>query len=402
MCAAGSFFFALAEAALFSLGKWRTQQLAEEAKGEAKEMVSLLREPQDLLATIVLGNAFANGGVIATALVMGLTQRWSLPWALAGAAVLMLVVGEVVPKTLAARAPERWAIRLVRPVTWLKQISLPLRRIAQHVDSALLHLVVPKSWKPQSQLTDEEYQELLEMAYQQGTLARAERDLILQIIRLDRQTAKDVMKPRARMACIADDLPVEEMVAAAKTFKHRRLPLYDETPDTIVGVLNTRAFLLDPQADLADAIEFPSSVPESMNLLQLFRSFQRQRRGMAMVVDEFGGTAGLVTIEDILEEVVGDIRGEGETEGFAFQKLGDGRWRASGITPVDELRREYSDLGEVPGVDTLGGLVVRQLGVVPAQGDSVLFRGVRLTASVVDERRVREVLIEVVRKKGSG
>src|SRR5262249_53297205 len=157
----------------------------------------------------------------------------------------------------------------------------------------------------------------------------AEKEIILQIVSLDRRTAKDVMRPRAQMACISDDLSVEEMIEAARKFKHRRLPIYDETPDTIVGVLHTRALLLDPQIDLADAIEFPSFVPESMNLLQLLKSLQRQQRGLAIVLDEFGGTAGLVTTEDILEEMIGEIRSEGESEGFVMEKLGDGRWRVS-------------------------------------------------------------------------
>jgi CBS domain containing-hemolysin-like protein len=402
VCAGASFYFALAESALFSLGKWRTQQLAEDSKELGQEIVRLLQEPQDLLATIVLGNTFANSGIIAIALSGGLIGRWSLPAAIAGALVLILIGGEVVPKTLAVRAPERWATRLVRSVIVLKALTRPLRRSAQQINSTIIRALVPKSWKPQTTLTDEEYQELLEMAYQQGTLARAERDLILQIIQLDRRTAKDVMKPRAYMACIPDDLSIEEMFTASRKYKHRRLPMYDETPDTIVGILNTRVLLLDPQVDLSEAIEFPSFVPESMNLLQLFRSLQRQRRGLAMVMDEFGGTAGLVTTEDILEEVVGEIRGETETEAFSLEKTGDGRWRVNGIMRLEDFQREYPELGEVHGVDTVGGLVVAQLGVVPAQGESVVFRGLRLTASSVDERRVREVQVEVVRKRGGG
>src|SRR5213078_4643624 len=137
---------------------------------------------------------------------------------------------------------------------------------------------VPQTAKAQPALTDEEYQELLDLAYQQGTLAQSEKEIILQIIELDRRTAKDVMKPRSQMAAIPDDLSVEEMIEAARKYRHRRLPIYDETPDTIVGILNTRALLMDPQIDLADAIEFPSFVPQTMNLLQLLKSLQRQQR----------------------------------------------------------------------------------------------------------------------------
>src|SRR3989442_15849026 len=132
------------------------------------------------------------------------------------------------------------------------------------------------------------------------------------------------------MAAIPDDLSIEDMIAAARKHKHRRLPLYDETPDTIVGILNTRALLLDPHIDLADAMELPSFVPETMNLLQLLKSLQRQQRGLAIVLDEFGGTTGLVTMEDILEEMIGKIRAEEEPEGFLMEKLAARRCRDSG------------------------------------------------------------------------
>jgi putative hemolysin len=313
---------------------------------------------------------------------------------------VILVVGELVPKTMGSRAPDRWALRLVRPVKFLKELKGPLRRVAQRISLAVFQVIVPKAWQQEAPVTDDDFQELLEMACQQGGLGRAERDLIQQIIRLDRRTAQDVMKPRAQMACVGDDLPVEEMVIAARKFKHRRLPIYDEKLDTIVGILNTRSLLLDPEADLSEAVEFPSFVPESMNLLQLFRSFQRQRRGIGIVLDEYGGTAGLVTTEDILEEVVGEIHGEAEAEGFMLEKLGEGRWRANGTARIEEFRREYPDIGEVRGVDTLGGLIVTTLGVVPVQGQSVVFKGLRLTAMLVDERRVREVLVETLKKRG--
>jgi putative hemolysin len=138
-----------------------------------------------------------------------------------------------------------------------------------------------------------------------------------------------------------------------------------------------------------------------MNLLKLLQSLERQQRGLAIVLDEFGGTAGLVTTADILQEVVGKIRTEDETSVFVMEKLGEGRWRVSGTTRLDDFRREYPDLGEVPGVDTMGGLLVSLMEVVPAVGQSVLFRGLRLTAQTVTERRVRELLVETVKKKRS-
>jgi CBS domain containing-hemolysin-like protein len=259
-------------------------------------------------------------------------------------------------------------------------------------------MLIPVAARTHLGPTEDDYAELIELAAQQGALAPAEKETILHILSLDRRTARDVMKPRAQMDCLPDDLPVEEMVAAARRLRHRRFPLYDGTPDTIVGVLNTRALLLDPQGDLAEAIEFPSFVPETMNLLQLLRSLQRQRRGVAIVLDEYGTTAGLVTTEDILGSMIGHIRAEGEAEGFVMEKLGTGCWRVNGTMRLEDFRREYPELGEVPDIDTMGGLLVAQAGVVPPQGHSVNFRGLRLTATEADERRVRELRVELARK----
>ncbi len=393
-----SFFFALAESALFSLGGWQVRQLAERAPSAGGLVARMLAEPQHLLATIVLGNTVANASIVAIALWVAPWHQWLLVALLVSLFLLLLVGCEVVPKTLAVRSPESWALRVARPMHFLQSSTGPFRRVAQYLDEVIVRAVVPKSFKPQTVMSDEEYQELLELAYQQGTLAGSEKEIILQIIGLDRQTAKDVMKPRPRMAAIPDDLSVEEMLAAARKHKHSRLPMYDETPDTIVGVLNARALLLNPDMDVADVIEFPSFVPESMNLLQLLKSLQRQQRGLAIVLDEFGGTAGMVTMQDILEQVVGEIRGEGEPEGFVMEKLAAGSWRVSGTMRLEDFRREYPGLGEPPEVDTMGGLMVAECETVPAVGESVIYRGLKMTVLAGDERRVRELRVEAVRK----
>ncbi|HEY5910963.1 MAG TPA: hemolysin family protein [Verrucomicrobiae bacterium] len=393
-----SFFFSLAETSLFSLSKWQVRNLPQRDMPRGTAASRLLSQPHDLLAVIALGNTLTAAAMLAVALWMALLGPWPLAATLVVLLAVVLIVCEVLPKTMAVRQPEKWALRIARPLSWILAFSLPLCRLAQRINGAILSALVPKSLPAQTVLTDADYQELLEMAYQQGALAESEKEIILQIISLDRRTVKEVMKPRSQMAAISDDLSIEEMIDAARKHKHRRLPIFDETPDTIVGILNTRALLLEPQVDLADAIEFPSFVPESMNLLQLLKSLQRQQRGLAIVLDEFGGTAGIVTMEDILEELIGRIRSEGQSEGFVLEKLGPGNWRVNGLLRLDDFRREYPALGEVPEVETMGGLLMSLLEIVPAPGDSAAFRGLKLTAKTTDERRVRELLVETLRE----
>ena len=392
--AGASFFFALAETAFFSLSNWQVRQLAEKYPRAGKIVGDLLARPDDLLATLALGNTFANAAVIAATLWMIFDARRPFFLTLASLVALVLIGCEVFPKTLAVRQPERWALRSGWLLLMFQNFTKPLHRVAQWLDSrALKRISRPGS----TALPEAEYQELLEMAFQQGTLGESEKEIILQIVRLDQRTARDVMRSRAAMACIPDDVTVDEMVAAAKKFKHRRLPMYDETPDTIVGILNTRALLLDPNTDLADVIEFPSFVPESMNLLRLFQSLQKQRRGMAVVLDEFGGVAGIVTMEDILVQLVGRIQAAVPVEGFVMEKLGPNDWRVNGAMRLEDFRREFPALGDVAEVETMGGLLTHLLGVVPGPGESATFRNLKLTARAVDERRVKELAVQRVK-----
>jgi putative hemolysin len=391
--AGASFFFALAETALFSLGQWQVRQLAERHPLAGKVVAQLLERPQDLLATLALGNTFANAAMLAIALRMVFDAAWALALTVIALLAFVLICCEVFPKTLAVRRPERWALRVGWLLLVFQKISTPVYRAAQWLNSAFIKKQAMQTSMPAPALTDAEYHELLDMAYRQGTLAESEKEIILQIISLDQRMARDVMRPRAGMACISDNATVGEMIAAARKFRHRRLPIYDETPDTIVGILNTRALLLDPKIDLSEVIEFPSFVPETMNLLQLFQSLQKQHRGLAVVLDEFGGVAGLVTMEDILGELVGKIHATTEPEGFVMEKISAGRWRVNGTMRLDDFRREFPALGEAAEVETMGGLLTHLLGVVPAAGESAAFQNLKLTAQIVDERRVRELLV---------
>jgi CBS domain containing-hemolysin-like protein len=392
--AGASFFFALAETALFSLGQWQVRQLVERHPLRGKFVARLLERPQDLLATLALGNTFANAAMLALALRMVFDAGWVLALTMIALLVFVLIGCEVFPKTLAVRRPERWALRVGWLMLGFQAVSTPLYRSAQWLNGIFLKKSTMQSAAPAPALTDAEYQELLDMAFRQGTLAESEKEIILQIISLDQRTARDVMRPRAGMACISDDATVPEMIAAAKKFKHRRLPIYDETPDTIVGILNTQALLLNPDIDLSEVIEFPSFVPETMNLLQLFQSLQKQHRGLAVVMDEFGGVAGVVTMEDILGELVGTIRAAAQPEGFVMEKISAGRWRVNGTMRLDDFRREYPALGGTDEVETMGGLLTHMLGVVPEVGGSATFHDLRFTAQIVDERRVRELLVQ--------
>jgi len=392
-----SFFFALAESALFALGRFRARRMLEDNPAQGRKLAPLFQDPEDLVATLAFGNTLAN------ALLIGIVV-WILAWTYknefltATIALLgILVLCEVVPKALGVRAPEFWAMRVSAAVNVFLSLTRPFRRVAQAMNGTLLRVVIPKSIKPQPVISDEEYQDLLNIAQQQGALGKAEKDMILQILALDQRTAGDVMNPRSQISVISDDLSKEEMLEEARRIKHTRIPIYDETPDTIVGVLNARAFLLNPNAELEEVIEFPSFVPQSMNLLQLLRSLQRQQRGIAIVLDEFGGTAGLVTMQDILEETLGRF-GRKEVGKLVLERLAPGKWRVSGTCTLDEFRREHPAFPESDEVDTMSGLMVQRMEYVPNDGETISVDGLKLTATKVNERRVLELEVEALKR----
>jgi putative hemolysin len=392
--AGASFFFALAESALFALGRWRVQQLTD----SSAKLAALLREPQDLLATLVLGNTFANSAIVGIVVWFILHEDWPIIWALSGLLVFLLSICEVLPKTLGVRAPEFWSARVAAPTHLFIWLSRPFRQIAQRLNSWLLGRFAPPLSRPPASITDTEYQEVLEMALQAGALGQSEKEIISQIITLDQRTAREVMRPRSQVTLISDELSREEMIEAARKNKHTRLPIYDQTPDTIVGILNARALLLNPELDLEEVIEFPSFVPETMNLLQLLKSLQRQQRGMAIVLDEFGSAAGLVTTEDILQELLGPFGKSTHATGFRVDTLEPGRWRVNGTCLIEDFRRECPELPPAGDVETMSGLAVELFEYVPNRGESIVHNNLKLTAQNTDQRRIHELLVERIKK----
>ena len=393
------FFFALAETALLTLGKWRLRQVTAHSPDRGVFIRKLLASPQDLLATMTLGNTLAHGSVIAVALVLGWQMTPVLGFGESPVfnglisfiiATSLILFSEIIPKTLAVRHPEIWAPRVARIMLWLVQLTRPVRLVAQSLNNQLMR-IIPQSVKPLPILADEEYRELLELAWQSGALGISEKEIILNITNLDRRTVSDLMRPRSQMATISHDLSLEEMLMVARKFHHRRLPMYGESPDSIVGILNTPKLLADPDVDPVEIIDFPSFVPEEMNLLELLKSFQNKPHNMAIVLDEFGSTAGLVTLEDILADVVGGLRREDDEAQFIMEKLEQGKWRLSGNVWLEDFRREYSHLQRVPGVDTIGGLVSSQLDFIPPTNTVVEFSGLTFCVTRADDRRVLEV-----------
>ena len=236
---------------------------------------------------------------------------------------------------------------------------------------------------------------------EEGELSVGEREMIQEIIKLGDKTVKDCMTPRVDAFTIPDTLSNEEVIAQVRVKRHGRVPVYGDSPDEILGVLDVKSFLLDHDEHYTERLEAPSFVPETMRALDLLRGFLTHTQRLAIVVDEFGGTEGVVTFNDIVEEVIGDAVPRGD-EALYIEEIGKGKWLASGSARLDDLSELVGVDLEREGLDTIGGLIFNQLGYLPKPGTSVEIPPLRLEIRQSSRKRVLEVAVEKMARLSVG
>jgi putative hemolysin len=241
----------------------------------------------------------------------------------------------------------------------------------------------------------DEYRTLLGVSERAGVVRKEERDMVNKILALEKMQVKEIMTPRVDMQCVDDELTPEQMVAALRRIKHRRVPIIHESPDTVEGLLNVKEFLINPQRELMDVVELPNFVPETMSVAKLLKSFRKQEHPVAMVVDEYGGTQGMVTLEDILEEIVGEIEDEFDVRETLIQKLDPRHFLIDGKARLELVNEACGVELQAPDVETIAGWLIAELGSLPKEGDCIQRDTFMVTARKVSKNRIREVLLEI-------
>ncbi|HET7876904.1 MAG TPA: hemolysin family protein [Methylomirabilota bacterium] len=389
-----------AEAAYFSLGRARLKQLAEEEEGEPGPLAPLLKHPHELLVTLLVGITLVNiaASALAAAVAEELFGHAGLAIAIGGMIFLVTVFGEVLPMTLAVEHPRRFSAWVNRPVAWLSVLLAP-GRIALGAFAALtLRLVGSERRQGEPEISEEELRTLVDVGTREGVVERTEREMIHRVFELEDTLVREVMVPRPDMFCLDVATPSGELLPLLRENLHSRVPVYEETIDQIVGVLYTKDLLphmagLPPGFDLRASLHPPYFVPESKRADALLRELQAKKLHLAIVVDEYGGTAGLVTLEDLLEELVGEIRDEYDEEERLIQKLDARSFRVSGKLPIDELNRAAGLAISSEGFDTVGGWVLDLFGRVPHKGERQETDEVVVAVEKVERTRVVEVLL---------
>jgi putative hemolysin len=389
-----SAFFSGSETALFSLTREQLRHYERQEHGTGAYVVHLLARPKMLLATVLVGNTVVN--VLFYSISFRLAQEMVTVSAWAGTAVgigsffLVIVFGEVSPKGLAVAHPEAWArlaaiplygfARLARPAATVcvAVVRIVSERVAEHAGHELY-------------VNADELKMLVEMAEKQRILDSDKRSMIQNVVDLSRTRVKQIMVPRVDMALFQLNAGREEFLDLVRTTRHKRYPVYTETIDDVSGVLMARDVLLNADADLKSLVRPVTFVPETKTVEALLRQFREQRLGFFIVVDEYGGTAGMVTIEDVLEEVVGEIEDEYDQPEHEVEQIGPDTYRLPGNLGVSAWRDMFGlDLPQA-NVDTVGGLVTALLGTMPKAQDSVRLRGIEFTVESMRRRRVEWV-----------
>jgi putative hemolysin len=401
-----------AEAAYFSLGRTRLKELAEQQGGAPGPLAPLLAQPHELLVTLLVGITVVNIGAsaLAAAIAEQLFGAKGLAIAIGGMVFLLTVFGEVLPMTLAVEHPLHFASWVNRPVAWLSMLLRPIRAGLGAFTALTLRLVGSERPAGQPEISEEELRTLVDVGAREGVVDRTEREMIHKVFELEDTLVREVMVPRPDMFCLDVATSPQDILPRLREQLHSRVPVFEESIDQIVGVLYTKDLLphlggLPPGFDVRRHLHPPYFVPESKRADALLREFQAKKLHLAIVVDEYGGTAGLVTLEDLLEELVGEIRDEYDEDERLIQRLAPRTFRVSGRLPIHELNAATGL--EIPdeSFDTVGGWVLDLFGRVPHKGEKKQTdEDVRVAVEKVERTRVLEVLVtlpETAEKRGA-
>ncbi len=389
-------FFSSSETAMFSLSEMERIDLRRKGGLAGRAVHSLLMNPRMLLITILLGNMTVNVLYFVTSSVLLMEAETSVIGSVVLAVsslILILLVGEVGPKLLASSHRLGFALLIATPLLAFHRIIGPLRIVLCRLVIEPLHrLTAPLDAPPQ--LSEEELNSLLQISGEHGVIDFEEQRILQDVLKLQRLKVREVMTPRVQVLALDVTSKRDDVLKLVEQTPRKKIPIFEGDLDHIVGLLHVKPYLLaGPDPTLDQHISSTHYVPEMATLEQLLDHFRSTHSAWAVVVDEFGGTAGVVAMEDVVEEVVGDIVSPGEMPQEVPRLIGLGKWRASGHVNVRDWADAFGHRLVSPRTTTLGGLIIEQLGRMPVEGDTVVLGNVRLEVESLKDHRAEFVII---------
>lgn len=411
ICFILSAFFSASEVALFSFDKKKLREFKKQHKIIGSYLQSLLENPRRILVTILIGNTVVNvaASIIAVMLALEAARIFNISVGLALLiqipllTILILLFGEVTPKLWANKYPAQCVRITAVPLYWLGIILYPISKIL----TDLLRLLSSKINfdRTKSALHGTDIKDLADLSIETGTIEEGEHELIHGIVSFKTVTAREVMTPRVDIIAVSLDTDFDEMMKIINESGHSRIPLYEDSLDKVIGIIYAKdllPFLSNPEIrkslSLKNIAREAMFVPETKLINILLHDFQEKNMHLGIVVDEYGGTSGLISLEDILEEIVGEIRDEYDREENEIVKLNENSFMVLGKVSIDELNellnQDFSS--ENDDYDTVGGFIFNQAGIIPQQGFHLIHNNYKFTVKEVVNKRVNKVLVEKV------
>jgi CBS domain containing-hemolysin-like protein len=397
-----SAFFSSSEIAMFSLARHRIESLVEEGVPGAKTVQDLKSDPHRLLITILVGNNVVNIAMssIATGLAaIYLSRGQAVLAATFGVTTLVLLFGESAPKSYAVENTESWALRIARPLQYSELVLLPLVVVFDHLTRVINRVTGGRSAIETTYVTRDEIQNMIQTGEREGVIEEDEREMLQRIFRFNRTIAKEVMTPRLDMTAVPKDATIDEAIETCVQSDHERIPVYEGNLDNIIGIVTLRDLVRqnhygEGSVDLTDVVQPTLHVPESKNVDELLEEIQDNRMRMVIVIDEFGTTEGLITLEDMVEEIVGDILEGDEEEPFEYVE--DDTVIVRGEVNIDEVNEELNlDLPEGEEFETLAGFVFNRAGRLVEEGEEIDYDDITIRIEQVDNTRIMKARITI-------
>lgn len=402
-------FFSGSETAFFSIHRLRLRAMAQEQSISGRLVTAMMQSPNRLLTTILVGNMLVN---VLIAVLLGTRVQhyfegafgWSalLAYSVAVALVTTILVlfGEVFPKILAVRTSETFARITAVPLRTTDRLLAPLCKSLLRLTGLLFHMTRFHELRAAPFITDEEFKVALSAGETQGAIERDERQMIQGIIEFTDTRLREVLTPRPDVVALPSSATVNEALETYREHEYSRMPVFEEDIDHICGVIVMKDLLPalvkgESSQPVSAFLRKPLFVPETMTVPQFVRHAQQHRTHLGIVVDEYGGTAGIVTLEDAIEQVVGDIMDEGEQESLPYEHLGDNAFRVEGGLPLDELSDMLRIKLEDEEHETVAGFLMKMSDRILEPGDEVEHYGVRFVVERCEGRRVESVRIEL-------
>ena len=416
-------FFAMSEIAIISLNDNKIEKMAEDGNKKAKQIVKLTENSSKFLSTIQIGVTLAGfltsasasetfASMISNALAGTAVERVLGSGLIHGISIFVvtvimsyfsLVLGELAPKKIAMQKPEQVSFKVVGILLFLSKILSPFVKFLSVSTNAVVRLCGLNPHADEETVTEEEIRMMVDVGGEKGVIEDVQKEMINNIFEFDDLDAGDIMTHRTDMTAVEVNDPVTEALQSAIDYGYSRIPVFDDDPDNIVGIIYVKDLLKYvgtdmPEVSLRDIMRTPMFVPESKSCGDLFKEMTTSRKQMAIVVDEYGGTAGIVTLEDIIEAIVGNIQDEYDNESEEISKINETTFTIEGITDIEEIEEILGKNLPEGDYDTVAGYLISELGYLPKDGEmnEITFENIKFTILSVDGKRIDKIKVEIL------